>query len=178
MSARVLAVLLLVLLLVGGALWQPHDPDAIALHLRHAAPQPAHLLGNDHLGRDLLSRLMVGGGHTLLVVFIVGAFNFIVGAAVGLTAAARDGWSRQILLRSADLVIVMPPLVIALALTAVLGLTPLTAGIALGLTGWGPYAVLVFGLARRIHGMPYMQAAEALAVPAEPCPLPEFARPR
>ncbi len=163
-----MSVALLVLLLAGGALWQPHDPDEIALQSRHADPQPAHPLGTDHLGRDLLSRLMVGGGHTLLVVAIVGASNLILGTAVGLAAAAQGGWPRQALLRSADFVIVMPQLVVALALTAVLGLTPLTAGIALGLTGWGPYAVLVYGLARRIHAMPYMQAAEALAVPALP----------
>ncbi len=147
-------------------LWQPHDVDAIDLAQRHdAGPGWPHLLGTDHLGRDLLSRLMVGAWNTLIVLLVVTGVSVTLGVVVGTTAALAGGAIGAMLLRLADFVIIVPQLVLALFLTALFGLSPLTAGLALGLGGWGSYAILAHGLARRILAQPYYTAAVALGSP-------------
>lgn len=153
---------------IGGAalaasVWQPHDPEAIALAMRHAPPSIRHLLGTDHLGRDLLSRVMLGGARTMLVVCLVAGIWIAIGTAVGLAAAAaRRGMLVALLLRLAEFFAVLPSLLAAIVVTSLLGFGPVTTGLALGLAGWGPFALLSFGLARRGLGEPYVLAARAL----------------
>lgn len=147
---------------LAAAVWQPHPPEAIALGLRHAAPSLAHPLGTDHLGRDLLSRLMLGGARTALVVALVSACWVAIGTLVGLAAAALRGPASAALLRVAEFVAVMPALLAAIVVTSIIGLGPVSAGLTLGLAGWGPFALLTYGLARRGLGEPYVLAARAL----------------
>ena len=152
-----------VLLLISG-LWQPQDPDAVDMLLRHAPPSLAHPLGTDNLGRDLASRMMIAGWRTALVVLAVGAIGFAGGSLIGTLAAIVGGWQEQVILRSAETFIVVPTLIWALTAAALFGLSPLTAGIALGLAGVGPYALLSNSLTRRVLGRPFVQAARALGV--------------
>ncbi len=145
-------------------LWQPYDAAAVDLMARHMPPSWDHPLGRDHLGRDVLSLLMLGAWHTTIVLVIVAGVSFTIGALVGTGAALAGGATETALLRTADLFIVMPQLVIALSLTSLFGLTPVTAGLALGIGGWGPYAILAHGLARRTMAQPFVLAAHALGV--------------
>ena len=80
------------------------------------------------------------------------------------SAAIVGGWQEQVILRSAETFIVVPTLIWALTAAALFGLSPLTAGIALGLAGVGPYALLSNSLTRRVLGRPFVQAARALGV--------------
>lgn len=159
----VLLAIAFTLLMLGG-FWQPHDPDAVDLALRHATPSFAHPLGTDHLGRDLASRLMAGGWRTALVVLSVGAIGFLGGALLGTSAALLGGWCETAILRAAEMFIVVPTLIVALTAAALFGLSPLSAGLALGLAGLGPYALLTHSLTCRTLGLPFVQAAEALGV--------------
>ena len=143
-------------------LWQPHDVDAVDLANRHGLPGWTHILGTDYLGRDMFSRLLVGAWNTAVVLVVVTGVSFTLGIVVGTTAALAGGLVGAALLRLADFVVIVPQLVLALFLTALFGLSPLTAGLALGLGGWGSYAILAHGLARRILAQPYYLAAEAL----------------
>lgn len=161
----------LLLLIAAGlalaGLWQPWDPFAVDLGDTHGAPSAAHWLGTDHLGRDMLSRLMLGAGHTAVVLATVGAIAAVLGLAAGILAAAMGGLAEALLLRAAEFLVVMPSLVLALAITALFGLNPVSAGTALGIAGAGSYALVVHGLARRLLAMPFVRAAEALgATPA------------
>jgi peptide/nickel transport system permease protein len=151
------------LLAFAGA-WQPHDPHAIDLAGAHAAFSWAHPLGTDHLGRDMLSRLMLGAGNTVVVLATIGAISFVLGTGVGLTAALAGGAVETLLLCVVEFIVIMPALVLALTVTALFGLTPISAGVALGLAGAGPYALVAHGLARRLLVMPFVRAAEALGV--------------
>jgi peptide/nickel transport system permease protein len=144
------------------ALWQPHAPDAVDVFNRHAAPSLAHWLGTDHLGRDVASRLMAGMGRTFLALGIVAAMCVGLGLAVGLVAASASGFARACLLRLAEFASVVPSLIVAVAIVALCGFDAITAGIALGLGAWGPYALLADGLARRALAEPYVLAARAL----------------
>lgn len=159
--AAALAVLLAALALAGAA-WQPHDPDAINMLARHAAPSLSHPLGTDNLGRDLASRMLVAAWRTGLVVAIVGAIGLVGGSALGTAAAILGGWRERLILRCAEMFIVVPTLVWALTAAALFGLSPLTAGAALGLAGVGPYALFSSALTHRVLGQPFVQAATAL----------------
>ncbi|MBL8838978.1 MAG: ABC transporter permease [Alphaproteobacteria bacterium] len=144
------------------AVWQPFAPDAIDLAQRHAPMSALHWLGTDHLGRDVLSRVLVGAHVTVAVVAIVGAMAVTLGSLVGLAAALGGRWTAAVLLRGAEFLAVAPSLVIAIALTALFGLDALTAGFALGIGACGPFALLSYGLARRGMAEPYVRAARAL----------------
>ncbi|MGY6708469.1 MAG: ABC transporter permease [Rhizobiaceae bacterium] len=163
MKGSLLLVVLLVLMLFGGV-WQPHDPDAIDLLARNASPSLAHPLGTDHLGRDLLSRMMVAGWRSGLVVLVVGAIGFVGGTLIGTTAALMGGWREAVIVKAAETFIVVPTLIVALAVAAIFGLSPVTAGIALGLAGLGPYTLLSNSLTRRMLGQPFVLSTRAMGV--------------
>lgn len=152
------------LVVLAGGFWQPHDPDAVDLTLRHAAPSFTHPLGTDHLGRDLASRMLIAGWRTASVVLAVGAIGFIGGSLIGTAAAILGGWREQVTLRTAELFIVVPTMIWALTAAAIFGLSPATAGIALGLAGVGPYALFSNSLAHRVLGQSFVHAARALGV--------------
>lgn len=153
----------LVALALGG-LWPPHDVDRIALANRHAAPSLVHPLGTDHLGRDVLSRILLGGWRTLLVLACVGVVALCLGLTVGLIAALAGPTGEAVLLQLTDFCLIVPPLVLALALSALCGFSPITAGLALGLGSWGYYALFVHSLARSVLAEPYVLAARALGL--------------
>jgi peptide/nickel transport system permease protein len=155
--------IVLPLLLVGG-FWQPYDPDTIDMTARHAPISRDHVLGTDHLGRDLASRLIAGGWRTALVLLSVGFIAFFGGAALGTAAALFGGWRETVILRAAEMFIVVPTLIVALTAAAIFGLTPLSASLALGLAGIGPYALLAHSLTKRTLGLQFVHAAEALGV--------------
>lgn len=164
MSIRPMPALLVVVLMLAGALWQPHDPDAIDLALRFAPNSWSHWLGTDQFGRDLLSRLMVGGWRTAIVLVCVAAIGMVGGCAFGIAAAMIGGWRGAWILRTAEMFIVVPTLIVALTVAAIFGLSPLTAGAALGLAGLGPYTLFAHALAQRLLAEPFVQAARALGV--------------
>lgn len=159
---RLLPPVLLVLLLFAASLWQPYPPDAIDLDRALLGPCPAHWLGTDDLGRDVLSRVLAGGARTATVLLVVTAATAVVGGAVGLTAALAGGLVERLLLRLADLSVIVPQLVVALALTALFGLSPVTAGLALAAGGWGGHAIAAHGLAVRLLAEPFVLSAVAL----------------
>jgi len=157
------AAVVLVGLALGG-LWPPHDIDRVALTNRHAAPSLVHPLGTDHLGRDVLSRLLLGGWRTLLVLVYVCAVMLGLGVPVGLISALAGPTGEAALMRLTDFCLIVPPLVLALAVSALCGLSPVTAGLALGLGSWGHYAVFVQSLAKSVLAEPYVLAAHALGL--------------
>ncbi len=150
--------------IVVGGLWQPHDPDAINVLAKHAPPSLLHPLGTDNLGRDVASRLLVAGWRTALVVLAVWTIGFAGGAFIGTVTAVAGGWREQIVLRGTEMFIIVPTLVWGLTAAAVFGLSPLTAGLALGLAGVGPYALMANALTHRTLRLAYVQAARALGV--------------
>jgi peptide/nickel transport system permease protein len=162
MIEKLSPIVLLSLLFMAGAVWQPYDADLINLDNRHATPSIDNFLGTDHLGRDILSRMMVGAGHTLTVLFSIGLVSFGLGTLFGVAASFSKGAFSKAILQMADFVIIMPTLVFALSFTALFGLTPLNAGLALGMASWGPYAILTHSLSARVLAQPYVLSAKAL----------------
>ena len=97
------------------------DPEQIDVASRVLPPSGEHLLGTDHLGRDVLSQLMVGARKTLLVAVLATTIAIVPGVILGMVAATRPGIIDQAILRTADLFLGFPGILLALVLAAVMG---------------------------------------------------------
>lgn len=136
MAARagfgVLAVIALVAIAAPWiAPYNPLDQDLLALN---RAPHAAHWLGTDHIGRDVLSRVVVGARTTLAVGFAGATAAFVLGAALGLAALAFGRVSEAIVFGIIDLVRAMPNVLLALLLIVAFGSGVLPVATALGIS--------------------------------------------
>ncbi len=80
-----------------------------------------HLLGTDHLGRDLFTRLLYGARNTIAIAFITTALSFVLGIVCGFLAATLKGWVDQLLSRVVDILMAFPTLIFALMALSVVG---------------------------------------------------------
>jgi peptide/nickel transport system permease protein len=136
--------------------YDPLDQDLIALN---QAPDAAHWLGTDHIGRDVLSRLIMGTRTTLLVGVGGVAAAFIIGAGLGLLALAL-GWIAEGLVFSAiDLVRAMPGVLLALLLIVALGVGVVPVTIALGVSFAPFFAYVARAAYQREMAQDYVTAA-------------------
>ncbi len=153
-------VLLLALLLLIGA--GGRDPDSVDMAHRFAAVSLAHPFGTDHLGRDMLARLLAGGRNAVLVVTLTATLGLTAGVGLGAAMSLTPPWLSGLLHRLTDLVLTVPSLVTALVATALFGLSPLSTGLALALTAIAATAQVSFSLISALHAAPHVRAAEAL----------------
>ena len=167
MSVRFWPVLLL-LLLVGLALLAPLiAPDPLAQSLRDRLLPPAwledgsakHLFGTDHLGRDLLARLLTGLRVSLAIGLIAATSSALIGVGLGLAAGYFRGATEGAIMRLADIQLAFPLLVLAIAILALVGgsLVPLV--LVLSLFGWAIYARVVRAAVLVQGQMDYVNAA-------------------
>lgn len=126
-----LLVLLLLMALVGLA-WTPADPLALNLLARLQAPSPAHWLGTDEYGRDVLSRLMIGAHTSLWISWLTVSLAVVAGTVLGLLAGFMRGWVDRILMMINDALLAFPGILLALGLMAIIG--PSLYGIVLALS--------------------------------------------
>jgi ABC-type dipeptide/oligopeptide/nickel transport system permease subunit len=140
----------------------PHDPVEMRPVERYAPPSPAHPLGTDFFGRDILSRLVFGGRVSLLIGLATVAINGALGLPLGLLAGYLGGRVDTVIMRIADTLIVFPTLIFAMALMAVRGVGLLELIIALTFKGWTPLARLVRSEALAIREREFVQAARAI----------------
>ena len=133
----VLLVLILLILLLTPWI-APYDPATQDLTNRLAGPSSEHWLGTDHLGRDVLSRLMWGGRFSVTIAAITLVICAVTGIVIGALAARRGGWLDELVMRTVDVLICFPDVVIALFLIAIFGTGYGTLIAALTITGWTP----------------------------------------
>ncbi|MFB9325562.1 nickel/cobalt ABC transporter permease [Paenibacillus aurantiacus] len=99
----------------------PHDPLAVNMKLRYASPSWSHWLGNDQLGRCLLSRLLYGIRPSVLWVMLALIVSVAIGALVGFAAGFFRGWVDAALMRICDVMLAFPGYVMTLAIVGMLG---------------------------------------------------------
>jgi peptide/nickel transport system permease protein len=136
-------------------------PNAQALT---QAPSVEHIMGTDQLGRDVLSRIVMGARPTLLVPFIVVALAILVGAPLGAIAGFRGGWIDTVIMRITDLFLSFPSLLLAIAITAALGRGLTNAALALVISWWPWYTRLVRGIAVSIRQSDFIEAAYSIGL--------------
>jgi peptide/nickel transport system permease protein len=143
----------------------PWPPDAVDVTRRLIPPSSAHWLGTDILGRDVFSRLLHGARISLLAGFTVVLLGAAIGTAVGILAAWLRGWGEEALMRFTDLVLCFPPIILALALAAALGIGTTNTIIAMLVVWWPKYARLARSLALVQRSQEYVEAATVLGLP-------------
>ncbi|MBI2467575.1 MAG: ABC transporter permease, partial [Candidatus Rokubacteria bacterium] len=124
----------------------PHNPERGSLRARLVAPTleasdgKAHALGTDHLGRDVLSRVIYGTRVSLTIGFAAVAVGGLVGGLLGLLAGFRGGWVDEVIMTVADAQLAFPFILLAIGIIAVLGPSFPNLIVVVGLSGWVTYA--------------------------------------
>lgn len=143
---------------VFGRLIAPHDAEEIDFAAIWAGPGVSHLLGTDQLGRDLLSRLLIGAGETLIGPVLLLALATLLGVTIGVLAAWRGGWVDTLLARITDVMFAFPGLLFVVLVIAVFGKGPVTAVVALALAYAPVIAKYTRSLALTEISRPYIDA--------------------
>jgi peptide/nickel transport system permease protein len=157
-SLLIMGGILLTFIIVGifGATFAPHDANEANFEEVLRPPfwqeggKLSYPLGTDNLGRDILSRILVGTRITLEVGFLVVIFAGIVGSTIALLSGYLGGWVDTLLMRFTDIMMSMPYLMIAIVLAAVLGPSKGNIILILTATGWAGYARVLRGEVLRI----------------------------
>ncbi len=119
-------------------------------------------LGTDNFGRSVLLMTIWGSRVSLLVGFSAALLSVVIGTLIGITAAHFGGWVSATLLRFTDFFLVLPSLILAIALSAVLPKGVGTIIVAIGLTAWPSTARLVRAQTLTIESRPYIERSHAL----------------
>ena len=138
----------------------PGDPfDIVARPLLRPLSDPAHLLGTDRLGRDILAMIVHGARPSLITALSVAAVALGVGMTAGAVAGMLGGVADEVIMRLADAVQTVPSFVVALAVLSVLG--PSLPGLiaALAVSAWTAPARVVRSEVLRLRGAPFVESS-------------------
>ena len=164
----ILSIFWLVLVIVAAIfapLVAPHDPDAQNLLATNAPVSATHLLGTDDLGRDVLSRLIYGARISMEVPFMTVGLALVLALVIGLVAGYRGGRIDYLLMRGADAGLAFPPLVLALAVVAVLGTGVGDVALALALVFAPGFARFIRGQTLAVKEESFVEASQSIGTP-------------
>lgn len=139
----------------------PYDPIKINLPSRLQPPNSLHFLGTDHLGRDLLSRLLYGARVSLMVGVTIAGMSCLLGSILGLTSGYFGRMVDNLIMRVCDMFFAFPPLILAMAIAASLGPSLQNTMLALVIVWWPRYARLARSQVLSLRELDYVQAAKA-----------------
>ena len=142
-------------------IWTPHSPTEIVILQRLKPPSLTHFFGTDQFGRDILSMIMAGAQTSIVVGLIAVSLGAISGVSLGLWAAARRGWTEDLIMRLSDLNMAFPVILIAILLTAGWGPGITNAILALGIYNISIFARQVRGAAISMWEREFVLAARA-----------------
>jgi peptide/nickel transport system permease protein len=145
----------------------PADPYKQSLRERHHAPsislsEGGHLLGTDHVGRDVLSRVIYGARISVLVGIGAVAVSAALGMLIGLVAGYYGGILGSVLMRVADIKLAMPMILFAIAWIAFFGGGLVSVIVIIGLWGWVPYARYARSIVLTLRESLFVEASIAL----------------
>jgi len=157
-----LIVVFLVAVGAGASHIAPYDPAAQELARTLAAPSPAHLLGTDALGRDILSRLMYGAGISLRIGILGTLIACVTGTTLGLISGYYGGRLDTLLMRLVDIQLAFPGLLLALCIVAIIGPGLENIIVAVGIFGIPTFARVTRGQILTLKQQDYVSAARML----------------
>jgi peptide/nickel transport system permease protein len=146
----------------GGPLMTPYPPNAVDIMNANARPSPAHWLGTDENGRDVLARLIAGARTTMTVGLIAMVIALAIGACIGSLGGYLGGWADGVLMRFTDGMLAIPYFFLVLIVVAVFGSSLRNMLAAIGVTSWMVVARIVRGDVLRYRGLDFVLAARAL----------------
>jgi ABC-type dipeptide/oligopeptide/nickel transport systems, permease components len=158
-------VVALVALMAVLAPWiTPHDPTAVDYMAIMQAPSASHPFGTDEVGRDILSRIILGARTSLVVVVGATAMSAAAGSAIGLIAGWLGGWTDRIVMRVMDAMLAFPLIVLALAIIAILGPSLSNAITAIAIVKIPHFARLMRGEVLVLRHLDYVRAVETMGM--------------
>lgn len=137
----------------------PYDPNAIDLKNKNLGPSEGHLLGTDYLGRDLLSRILIGARISLSIAFGVVLISLFVGIAAGCAAGYYGGLVDESISSVIDIFLSFPGVIFALTIMGVLGSGVFNLVLALSVVQWARYARLMRGQALSLKKQEFVLSA-------------------
>ncbi len=145
----------------------PYDPYKQSLRERHQPPsisltEPSHLFGTDHVGRDVLSRVVHGARISVLVGIGAVLVSAVIGMMIGLVAGYYGGIAGALLMRVADIKLAMPMILFAIAWIAFFGGGLVSVIVIIGLWGWVPYARYARSIVLTLRESLFVEASVAL----------------
>ena len=133
----------------------------IDVRARLSSPSLEHLLGTDQLGRDLFYRVLLGARTSMLIALVSVALSILIGLPIGIAAGYFKGWIDHLFSRLIDTLLSFPAILLALAISAVLGPNIRNTILAIGIA-FAPYlARIVRGETLRVSSLPYIEAARS-----------------
>jgi peptide/nickel transport system permease protein len=152
-------VVLWLLIAIFAPLLSPYDPNFVDVANRLKPPSEVHWLGTDALGRDVFTRLLFGSRISLMTGFVVVLVGAVVGTLLGGIAAFARGKVEEAIMRLTDLVLCFPPIILALAIAAALGIGTFNTIIAMLVVWWPKFARLAHSLVLTQRSQEYVEAA-------------------
>ena len=146
----------------------PYPDDVWALHptQRLLPPSAEFPFGTDRMGSDVFSRVLFGARITIVIGLIAVGASLVIGVPIGLIAGFYDGWHSHLLMRTSDVFLAAPQIVLAIAIAQTLGPSLENVILALSLTYWPWFTRLVFAETRSLRNEVFIEAAVALGAPA------------
>ena len=163
-----IALIILILLILAAILAPviipyPEDlMDAAHTSISLQPPSAEHLMGTDELGRDIFSRVIYGARVSLTAALAAVGLALIIGIPLGAVAGSFGGWVDNVIMRITDVFLSFPPLLLAIAMVAVLGSSLNNAILAISLSWWPWYTRLIRGQAISVKERKFVQAAETI----------------
>ena len=160
------AILIAVILLVAAfaPLAAPYDPYEQDLVNRLGAPDSAHWLGTDDLGRDMLSRMIYGARISMAIGLLPTLISMIIGTVLGLVAGYYGGKTDFLIMRLADVMLAFPSLLLAMVVMYTMGGGLVNIFIALSLVNWAGTARIVRAQTLSLKETEYVEAARSIGV--------------
>ncbi len=159
-GAAVIAAWLLLAVL--GQVISPYDANVVDVAVRLQPPSWQHWMGTDQLGRDVATRVVLGARVSLAVGFSVVLIGGLFGTLLGATAGFIRGWMEEALMRLTDLVFCFPPIILAMAIAAALGIGTVNTCIAMLVVWWPKFSRLARSLVLTQRSLEYVEAAQAI----------------
>jgi ABC-type dipeptide/oligopeptide/nickel transport system permease subunit len=156
--------LVLVLASLAAPLLTPYDPTKQKLSDALIRPTWAHPLGTDHLGRDVLARLLYGGRLSLAIGFLAVSIGLLVGVPLGAISGYFGGWIDLLVQRFVDILLSLPGILLALLLVAVLGVGLRNLILAVGISAIPAYIRLTRASVLVLREQTFVEAARALGM--------------
>lgn len=139
----------------------PHDPATVAGPPR-VEPGGSFLFGTDQLGRDVLSRTLYGARQTLVIAVLSALGAAVVGVPLGMLAGYAGRWGGTVIMRSMDVLLAFPGLLLALVVVTVRGPGMATVILAVGISFAPVFARVIYGSTQQVRGQEYVAAARVV----------------
>jgi ABC-type dipeptide/oligopeptide/nickel transport system permease subunit len=159
--AGVLVLCIFAAVALAAPLATTYDPEQARLEQKLLEPSPAHLLGTDHLGRDILARIAYGARFSLLIGFAAVGVGLVIGVPLGTVSGFYGGWLDLVIQRVIDVFLSFPGFLLALSLVAVLGVGITNVILAVGLGVVPAFVRLTRASTLSIRPRGYVEAARA-----------------